>query len=155
MKCRERDPDALRLLGDCYLKEENPKQVKFYILVLVQYIRICLPYRFSKLHKALSYYQRSLDARPKQAEVALKVSELLIRRPETKNLSSAQIWLSKAEAMNKGKSEFFALKLDYMKCKGIKSEDIVKFISNQIRNNPKNVKLYTTLIQEVSSTIYE
>ena len=37
-----------------------------------------------------------------------------------------------------------------MKCKGAKSNEIVTFVTNQIRSNPKNVTLYTILLKEVS-----
>ena len=36
-----------------------------------------------------------------------------------------------------------------MKCKGAKSNEIVTFVTNQIRSNPKNVTLYTILLKEV------
>ena len=49
----------------------------------------------------------------------------------------------------KGSSEFFKLKLDFMKCKGAKPEELVSCILNQIRNNQRQVDLYTTLIQMV------
>ena len=100
--------------------------------------------------EALEFYRKSLEARPKQPLIALKMAELLIREPETKNLNSAQIWLSKAEVLNRGSAELFALKMDYMKCKGVKPIEIVNFIQNQIKLNTRQLNLYTALIEQVN-----
>ena len=70
-------------------------------------------------------------------------------KPETKNLNSAAIWLSKAETLNRGSDAIFNLRMEFMKCKGAKSNEIVTFVTNQIRSNPKNVTLYTILLKEV------
>ena len=85
----------------------------------------------------------------KQPQTALKMAELLIRRAETKNLNSAQIWLSKAEALNRGSPELFALKMDYMKCKGVKPVEIVNFVQAQIKLNTRQLSLYTALIEQM------
>ena len=53
MRIRDRDPEALHLIGQCHLNESNPV-------------------------KGLEYLKKSLEARPKQPQVALKVAELLI-----------------------------------------------------------------------------
>ena len=77
------------------------------------------------------------------------MAELLIHEPETKNLNSAQIWLSKAEVLNRGSAELFALKMDYMKFKGVKPIEIVNFIQNRIKLNTRQLNLYTALIEQV------
>ena len=53
LRIRDRDPEALHLIGQCHLNESNPV-------------------------KGLEYLKKSLEARPKQPQVALKVAELLI-----------------------------------------------------------------------------
>ena len=124
LRLRERDAEALQLSGACCSNLNRPKE-------------------------ALEFYRKSLEARPKQPQVAMKMAELLIRQPETKNLNSAQIWLSKAEALNRGSPELFDLKMDYMRSKGVKPIEIVNFIQNQIKQNTRQLNLYTALIEQV------
>lgn len=124
LRLRERDAEALHLSGVCCSNLNRPKE-------------------------ALEFYRKSLEARPKQPQVAMKMADLLIRQPETKNLNSAQIWLSKAEALNRGSSELFDLKMDYMRSKGVKPIEIVNFIQNQIKQNTRQLNLYTALIEQV------
>ena len=130
LRLRERDAEALQLSGACCSNLNRPKE-------------------------ALEFYRKSLEARPKQPQVAMKMAELLIRQPETKNLNSAQIWLSKAEALNRGSPELFDLKMDYMRSKGVKPIEIVNFIQNQIKQNTRQLNLYTALIEQVSLLFFD
>lgn len=77
------------------------------------------------------------------------MAELLIRWAETKNSNSAQIWLSKAEALNRGSVELFELKMDYMKWKGVKPVEIVNFVQAQIKLNTRQLSLYVALIEQI------
>ena len=67
LRIRDRDPEALHLIGQCHLNESNPV-------------------------KGLEYLKKSLEARPKQPQVALKVAELLI--------CQVKIWFGRFFSLN-------------------------------------------------------
>ena len=93
-----------------------------------------------------------MEARPRQPGLALKVSELLVRYSETKNLNSAALWLRKAEQINQGSLELYNIKKDFMEAKSeegdknaiIEIEDLIK---NQIKQSPRVSNLYVDLVK--------
>ena len=80
---------------------------------------------------------------------------MLVRREETRNLSSAKIWIAKAENFNQGSLELYEVRKSFTEqrivAKEVEPIEVERLIQNQLRQTPRCAKLYIDLLHHFKS----
>uniref|UniRef100_H2Z090 Uncharacterized protein n=1 Tax=Ciona savignyi TaxID=51511 RepID=H2Z090_CIOSA len=117
----DRDAPAHKLLGECYE-------------------------RLGNVEAALSCFKRSLQIKPIQSELLLRIVELYLNPGPTQNPNKAQIWLDKATAALPGNTTVFKMKMELMLAQQASPDILEKAIVQELNRRSNDPALHVQYV---------
>nr|CAB3265551.1 RANBP2-like and GRIP domain-containing protein 5/6 [Phallusia mammillata] len=121
LRAYDRDPQAHRLLGECYEK-------------------------LSEYELALKCYKQSLHIKPYQPQLVLHIVELFLNPGPTQNPNRAQVWLDKAAAALPGNPNVFKLKMELLVAQQASPATLEKAIKEEMKLRDNDFSLHEEYI---------
>lgn len=122
LRNNDRDPAALKLLGDCYLNLEIPE-------------------------KALVYYQKSYSVNSNQNDLLVKIVELYLQPGSAQNKNKAELWLGKVPKALQGNEKVFELKMELMKMQNAPKSLVKKAVLEEMIRRPRELALHVRFVK--------